>query len=382
MNQADGGSGDPLVRLFLDLARIPSPSGSEREVVDFLAHYLADLGLETREDEPLGEGPAAAGNLYCHVPGEGPGIPVLFSAHTDTVFTTPDAQPEPVLDGAIIRSGSRAVLGADDKAALAAIIDAVGQVINSGRRHSGIELMLTVSEENGLKGAKAFSLEGVKARCGFCLDSTGPVREVIVRSPTQKTIRATFKGKSAHAGVAPEEGRSAVLAASRAVSAMRLGRIDEETTANIGVIKGGEAVNVVPDRCSISGECRSHDGSSLEQQVSEMLDAINRAAAETGVDVETSVVDEFHSFDLSADNLPVKLASRALRSIGIEPVLASTGGGSDVNEFNRKGLESVNLSVGMEKVYTPDEYITVESLGQARDLVLAIVDIADGHDQV
>ena len=379
MSQARPGSDDPLVRLFLDLACIPSPSGSERYVVDFLARHLADLGLETSEDKPVGEGTGAAGNLYCHIPGDGPGIPVLLSAHTDTVYADPKAMPDPVIEGGIIRSGSRAVLGADDKAALAAIVDAVEYIINQGRQHSGIELLLTASEENGLRGAKACSLEDISARCGFCLDSTGPVGEVIVRSPTQKTLRTTFKGRSAHAGVAPEEGRSAVLAAARAIAAMRLGRIDDETTANIGMIRGGEAVNVVPDRCSISGESRSHDDTSLEEQIASMLDAINQAATETGVDAETSVVDEFHSFDLSADNLPVELAAEALRSIGIEPVLASTGGGSDVNEFNRKGLESVNLSVGMEQVHTPDEFITVESLVQARDLVLAIVDSANAH---
>lgn len=379
MSQDNSGSDDPLVQLFLDLAAIPSPSGREREVVDFIIRYLAGLGLEPVEEEPLGEDTNTAGNLYCQIPGNGSGISVLLSAHTDTVHANLESAPAPYVDSGVIRSGSRSVLGADDKAAIAAILDAVGHVINGGQEHSGIELLLTVSEEEGLKGAKASDLTKVKARCGFCFDSTGPVGEVIVRSPTQKTIRATFEGKSAHAGVAPEEGRSAVVAASRAIAAMELGRIDADTTANIGVIRGGEAVNVVPDRCSISGESRSHEEASLERQVASMLDAINRAAAETGVDAETSVVDEFHAFDLSGGNLPVELAEQALANIGIKPVLASTGGGSDVNEFNRKGLEAVNLSVGMEKVHTPDEFITIESLRQARDLVLAIVNLANSY---
>lgn len=380
MKRDSTGSDDPLVRLFLDLAAIPSPSGSERDVVDFLTRYLFDLGFEPVEETLLGAGAGAAGNLYCHIPGHGQGIPILLSAHTDTVHVNLEASPEPYVDSGVIRSGSRSVLGADDKAAVAAIIDAVGAIVNGGIQHSGIELLLTVSEEEGLKGAKASDLSRVKARCGFCFDSTGPVGEVIVRSPTQKTLRATFKGRAAHAGVAPEEGRSAVVAASRAVAGMKLGRIDADTTANIGIIRGGEAVNVVPDRCNISGESRSHDDTSLETQIASMLDAINRAAAETEVDAETTVVDEFHAFDLSGGNLPVELAQQALARIGIKPVLASTGGGSDVNEFNRKGLESVNLSVGMEKVHTPEEFITVESLQQARDLVLAIVELANSHD--
>ncbi len=369
-------SGGPLVQLFLELVRIPSPSGKERQVVDFIDGRLKDLDLETSEGEPPEAGEGAAGNLYCRIPGNRDGIPVLLSAHTDTVFADPTARPEPLIRDGVITSGSRAVLGADDKAAVAAIIHGVETVVREGLPHAGIEILLTACEENGLRGAKTASMDDIAAHCGFCLDSTGPVGEVIVRSPSQKTIRAIFKGKSAHAGVAPEQGRNAVVAAAKAVAAMQLGRIDAETTANIGIIKGGEAVNVVPDRCRIAGECRSHDREKLERQVAAMLDAINLNAADDQVDVETTVIDEFHAFDLTGGNLPVDLAVSALKSIGIKPLLTSTGGGSDVNEFNRKGLPSVNLSVGMEKVHTPDEYITLESLSQAERLVLAIVEQA------
>jgi tripeptide aminopeptidase len=376
MSREASGSVSPLVQLFIELARIPSPSGKERRIVDYLTGRLEALGLEVSEAEPPQPGEGAAGNLYCRVPGDRDGIPIFLSAHTDTVFADPGAKPEPVIADGVISSGSRAVLGADDKAAVAAIVSGVETIVREGRSHAGIELLLTVSEENGLRGAKSADLTGIDARCGFCLDSTGPVGEVIVRSPTQKTVRATFKGKSAHAGVDPEHGRSAVVAAARAVAEMELGRIDAETTANIGIIRGGEAVNVVPDRCRIAGECRSHDQEKLAGQVSQMMDAINNAATTGQVDVETAVVDEFHAFDLSGGNLPVELATDALRRIGVRPELASTGGGSDVNEFNLKGLPSVNLSVGMEKVHTPDEYITVQSLEQAGELVLALVEVA------
>lgn len=367
---------DPLVSLFLELAGISSPSGQEREVVDFLITRLRGLGLEVRESDPVENTQVAAGNLYCRLEGDAPGIPVLFSAHTDTVPSDPDALPEPVIDGGVIRSGSRAVLGADNKASVAAIVYTVEQIIRERIPHAGLEILLTAGEENGLKGAKASSMDGMAARCGFCFDCNGAVGGVVVRAPSQKTVRAVFKGKSAHAGVAPEEGRNAVAAAARAVAGMELGRIDNETTANIGIIKGGEAINVVPDRCHIAGESRSHDPAKLDAKMSEMLDAINIAAAAAGLDVETTVVDEFHAFDLRDGTLPVDLASRALRQMGIEPEHITTGGGSDVNVFNRKGLASVNLAVGMEKVHTPDEFITVASLHDVHRLMLNLLEQA------
>ncbi len=376
MNSSLPESEDPLVSFFLELARIPSPSGHEREIVDYLTSRLRLLGLNPQEAEPIEDHPAAAGNLYCRLPASAGGIPVLFSAHMDTVESEAGALPEPVIDAGVIRSGSRAVLGSDDKAAVAAMVYTLEQVIKEGLPHAGIELLLTVGEESGLRGAKECSLDGVVAECGFCMDATGPVGGIVVRSPSQVTIRAEFNGRAAHAGVAPEKGRSAIAAAARAVSEMELGRIDAETTANIGIIRGGEAVNVVPARCRIAGEARSHNDGSLERQVTAMLDAIAFAAAYSQVDAQVSTVDEFRGFDLSEGNLPYRLAERALRKIGREPVPVTTGGGSDVNILILKGLPCVNLALGMEAVHTPDEHITIESLRAARQLLLAILDQA------
>ena len=223
-------------------------------------------------------------------------------------------------------------------------------------------------------------MERVVSKCGFCLDCTGPVGGVIVRSPSQKTLHATFIGKSAHAGVVPEQGRSAVAAAAKAVAVMRLGRLDDETTANVGIIKGGEAINVVPDRCVIQSEARSHDRDKLESQVAHMIEAINLAAAEEEVDVEVTVSDEFHSFDFSGGGLPIDLAEQAFKQMGLKTRRLSTGGGSDVNVFNLKGLPCVNLATGMEKVHTPEEYISVESLHLMYDFLMSLVAVArDGR---
>ena len=378
MRQDSIGTTDPLVALFIELARIPSPFGHERSVVDFITTRLRGLGLEVWEGDPLYDNSkSSAGNLYCRIPGDTDGVTILLSAHTDTVASDPDAYPDPWLDGNVIRSRSRSVLGADDKAALAAILYAVEKIVREQLPHAGIELLLTVGEEGGLLGAKASSLEKLESRCGFCFDSTGPVGDLMVKSPSQKTVNALFMGRSAHAGVVPEAGRNAIAAAGKAIAGMRLGRIDEETTANVGIIRGGDAVNVVPDRCSINGEARSHDNEKLEAQVAAMVDSINLAASQEDVDVEITIVDEFTGFDFSeGGGLPVELAERAIRRIGLTPGYASTGGGSDVNVFNLMGLPCVNLATGMEKVHTPDESITVESLYHMHEMILALVEEA------
>ena len=377
MRQDSQASADPLVTLFLELASIPSPSAHERAVVDFLLTRLRGLGLEVEEEEPLyPDSRSSAGNLYCRLEGGLPGVPVLLSAHTDTVPSEDEALPDPILDEGVIRSGSRAVLGADDKAALAAIVYAMERIVHDKVPNAGIELLLTVGEEGGLRGAKASAMEKVVSKCGFCLDCTGPVGGVIVRSPSQKTVQATFLGRSAHAGVVPEQGRSAVAAAAKAVAAMKLGRLDDETTANVGIIRGGEAVNVVPDRCVIESEARSHDQGKLENQVANMIEAINLAATEEEVDVEVTVTDEFQGFDFSKGGLPIELAEQAFGRMGLKTERTSTGGGSDVNVFNLKGLPCVNLATGMEQVHTPDEYITVESLHQMYAFLMELVAVA------
>ncbi|MBE0428347.1 MAG: M20/M25/M40 family metallo-hydrolase [Thermoleophilia bacterium] len=372
MRQESIGSADPLVSLFLELAHIPSPPGQERDVNDFLITRLRGLGLDVTEGEPIREGKTGAGNLFCRIPGNAPGIPILLSAHTDTVASEPDALPDPVLEDGVLRSRSRAVLGADDKSAVAAIVYCAERIVKDDIPHADVEIMLSVGEESGLLGAKSWSLDGVGSRYGFCFDSTGPVGNIIVRSPSQKTIKALFKGKAAHAGVAPEEGRSAVAAACNAIAGMKLGRLDEETTANIGLIRGGAAANVVPDRCRINGEVRSHDLDKLEEQVEAMIDSINMAAAGEEVDVELAVVEEFRAFDFSAGGPQLDMAEQAVRDIGLEPLRGSTGGGSDVNVLNLLGLPCINMSTGMEKVHTPEEYITVEALWQLHKLILAL----------
>ena len=361
---------DALLDLFVRLVEIPSPSGHERAVADFILAYLRDAGLEPVEDA---SGPATgsdSGNITVHVPGEGRGTPIVVAAHMDTVAVSGPIRT--VVENGVVRSGGDTILGADDKAACAALLALLADLASAPPPCS-LTAVFSTCEEVGLRGAKALDLGRLAARAGFVLDSAGPIGAVITRAPSQKMVTADFHGVAAHAGIAPEQGRSAIAAAAAAVAGMRLGRIDDDTTANVGLISGGSAVNVVPERCRIEAEVRSHDPSRLAEHTAHVVDAVELAAGLAGIDVEVTVRDAFTGFALADDELPVRIARAALRETGFEPRLLASGGGSDVNVYNAAGLPSVNLSQGAEKIHTPDEYLPVERLGDAYRLLHALL---------
>ena len=364
---------DDLLALFVRLVEIPSPSGHERAVADFISGYLRDAGLDPHEDESAGATGAGSGNIVVRVPGAGRGTPIVVAAHMDTVAI--DGPIEAVVEGGVVRSAGDTILGGDDKAACAVLLAVLADLAKSPP-FCDFEAVFSTCEEVGLRGAKALDLSLFAARAGFVFDSSGPVGDVITRAPSQKTVTADFHGVAAHAGIAPEKGRSAIAAAAAAVAAMDLGRIDSVTTANVGLIRGGSATNVVPERCRIEGEARSHELALLVAQTAHMVDAVQLAAALAGIDVEITVVDTFTGFSLDDDALPVRIACAALRELAIEPRIGASGGGSDVNVYNAGGLPSVNLSVGMEQVHTPDEYLPVERLDDAYRLLHALLQVA------
>ncbi|MEQ9337720.1 MAG: M20/M25/M40 family metallo-hydrolase, partial [Miltoncostaeaceae bacterium] len=268
------------------------------------------------------------------------------------------------------------ILGADNKAAVAALLVAMRQVVAEGRPHAGIELVMTPCEEIGLKGAAAFDVSALRARAGFVYDHTGALGDIVQRAPSMHRIEATFVGRAAHAGIHPEDGRSAVAAAAAAIGRMPLGRIDPRTTANVGTIAGGTAANVVPEFCTLMGECRGHDERALSVQLTAMLDALAWAGTEHGVDVETRVAREFTAYALGDDDPQVRLARAAVAACGLEPRLIPSGGGSDVNAFVLNGFPAVNLCNGMIDVHTPDERILPESLDTMVGITLAIISAA------
>ena len=361
---------DELTALFVRLAETPSPSGQERAVADVIAAEVRALGLKIGEDGSAPRTGAGAGNLIVRVPGRGAGTPIALVAHMDTVPV--DGEVRVRLENGVARSAGDTILGADDKAAVAALL-ALLRDLAAEPPAADVELVITASEEVGLRGAKELDLGALGAKAAFVFDSEGPVGTVVVSAPTLSLFSAEFHGRAAHAGIEPEKGRSAVVAAARAVAAMPLGRLDAETTANVGVVTGGSATNVVAERCRIKGEARSRDRDKLAAQLERMIEAVNVAAAETGVDVTVTVEEDFGGFDLSRGDLPVRLAAAALADVGLEPAYIGTGGGADTNVFNSRGLPAVNLGVGFENVHSAQESIVLERLAQLYALAHALV---------
>jgi tripeptide aminopeptidase len=344
----------PVLDLFLELAAIPSPSGHEREVADRVGSYLAQLGIPAEADE--------AGNLLARLePTAVNGAePIFLCAHMDTV--PPEGPIEPVVEDGVVRNARPTILGADDKAAVAAILEAARRLVADGRPHGGVELLFTVREEVGLEGAKAFDTARLRSQVGFVFDYSGQVGDVVVAAPSGRTIDAVFKGRAAHAGISPEEGRSAIAAAGKAVADLRLGRIDEETTANVGTIQGGTARNVVPERCELRAEARSRDERKLAELVEEMLECFTFAASVAECEVETTVEEKYRGYRLPPDEPALERARSALERVGLDPRPVEVGGGADANVFRERGIACVNLATGMTQVHTAEEHIAVADI--------------------
>lgn len=365
-----------MLSLFLDLAALPSPPGEERAVADRVLEYLGAVGLEADEDDAGGRIGSTIGNLFARIPPNGTsGTPIFLCAHLDTVPLEGPVEPVVGEDG-FIRNAGGTILGADNKSAVAAMLEATARLLDDGRPHAGVELLFTPMEEVGLCGAEAFDEQRLHARAGYVYDHAGPIGEVILGAPYQTKIEVAFRGRAAHAGMFPEEGRSAIAAAARAIADLRLGRLDDETTANVGLIQGGTARNVVPEHCTFAAEARSHDEGKLAELVQEMLETITFAASLGECEVETQVAGTSPGYRFRRDDLPVRLARTALERTGLEPSFILSGGGADANVFNQRGVECLNLANGMTDIHTPDERISVDDLETMVDVTLALVDAA------
>jgi tripeptide aminopeptidase len=367
------GQGEAL-SLFLELAGIPSPPGDERAVADVVLRYLGGLGLGADED---GCGPAigsSTGNIYVRLEPTVSGIPLFFCAHLDTV--PPSGPLEPVVDGGVVRNAGGTILGADNKSAVVAMLEGVRRVLAENRSHAGIELVFTPKEEVGLVGAGAFDHDRLRARVGYVYDHAGPVGEIILGAPWSYAMEVTFHGRAAHSGMFPEEGRSAIQAAAKAIADLRLGRVDEETTANVGVISGGTGGNIVPEWCTFLAEARSQDERKLNELVQEMLDAFSFAATAADCEVETESRKSYVGYRFKESEEAVRLAATALEACGYEPTYGLSGGGADANVFNERGRRCVNLADGMKDIHTPDEHIAVEDLEAMVDVTIALVEAA------
>lgn len=363
-----------VLDLFTELAAVPSPPGEERGVADLVTKYLRDCGLEVDED---GAGPgigSTMGNLYTRIEPTADGEPLLLCAHLDTV--PPTAGIEPVVADGIVRNAAGTILGADDKAAVAVMLEAIRRLLAEGRAHAGIELLFTPKEEVGLIGAYAFDHKRLRARIGYVYDQAAPIGVVILGAPFSQSLEVTFHGRAAHSGMQPEDGRSAIIAAARAISELRLGRVDEDSTANVGTITGGTATNIVPEWCTFVAEARSQDERKLADLIQEMQDAITFAAGVAECDVETKMRKSYRGYRFAKSDRAVALAAGALATCGHEVSYELSGGAADANVFNERGLECVNLANGMTDIHTPAEHISVADLEAMVEVTLALVDAA------
>jgi tripeptide aminopeptidase len=363
-----------VVELFCELAAIPSPPGRERPVADRVAAYVADLGLDVSEDDAGERIGSNAGNLFCRLEPTAPGTPLFLCAHLDTV--EPTAGIEPVVEEGVVRNAAGTILGADNKAAVAVMLEGARRILAERRPHAGLELVFTPKEEVGLRGAGAFDTGRLQAELGYVYDQAGPIGDVVLGAPHATTLDLRFHGRAAHSGIAPEEGRSAIVAAARAVADLRLGRLDEVTTANVGLIDGGTARNIIPEWCSVTAEVRSHDERRLADVVQEILDSAAFAAAGGECELESEVSPSYRGYRFRAEDEVVRVAARALERTGRRPRFVLSGGGADANVFNERGRSCLNLANGMAEIHTPDEHIAVEDLTGMVDVTLALVEAA------
>lgn len=360
-----------LLNTFLELCAIDAESTKERAMADRLTVLLGELGFVVSEDDTGSKLGGNAGNLYATLPGTGPGETLLFSCHMDRVV--PGCGVKPQLAGEYIVSDGSTVLGADDVAGLAAVLEGITAVREQGVPHPRLEVLFSVAEELSLLGIEQFDMNRLVSRCGFVLDAGGPVGEIVVTAPEQIRLSAVIHGRAAHSGIAPEDGISAIQIAAAAISRMPLMRIDEETTANIGSIRADGPTNIVPDRCELSAEARSTDPARLAMQVASMRQALEDAAQAAGGRVEISVRSNYRSYRLDPGSAPVRRADTAARSLGLPVRHRSTGGGSDANFFNEWGIPTAVLCCGFEKVHTCEERMPVSQLVQLAQWVAAIL---------
>jgi tripeptide aminopeptidase len=363
-----------VLDLFTELAAIPSPPGSERAVADRVTTYLRDLNLDVDEDDAGTEIGSTAGNLYARLEPTTEGEPLFLCAHLDTV--PPDGPLQPVVEDGVVRNAGGTILGADNKAAIAAMLDGARRLLQENRPHPGVELLFTPKEEVGLLGAAAFDATRLKAHVGYVYDQAAPIGEVILGAPYAHALEVRFHGRAAHSGMYPEEGRSAIAAAAKAIADLRLGRIDPETTANVGLIEGGTAGNIVPEWCTFVAEARSHDEQKLAGLVQEILDAVTFAAGLTECEVETTARKSYRGYRFRRGDPPVRIACAALEHCGYEPRLGLSGGAADANVFNERGLQCLNLANGMANIHTAEEHISVADLEGMVEVTLALVDAA------
>ncbi|RKD30063.1 M20/M25/M40 family metallo-hydrolase [Thermohalobacter berrensis] len=362
-----------LIQEFLELVKINSHSGKEGKIAKVLIDKLKDLGLEVTQDNAGEKVGGETGNIIARLKGNKKAPAILFSCHMDTV--KPGENVKPVIKDGVIYSDGTTVLGADNKAGIAAVLEGLRLIKENKIAHGDVEIVFSIWEEGGLFGSKNLDYDKVTAKYGFVLDSGGSPGEIINVGPCQDKINAKIVGKPSHAGVAPEEGVSAIMIAARAINNMKLLRVDEETTANIGIIQGGEATNVVTPEVHIKGEARSLKEDKLSAQTNHMIKALKESAEYFGGKVEIDAERVYPAFTIDENDEIIIKVKEAMSRIGIKGYTKATGGGSDTNIFNGNGIKSVNLGIGEKKPHTLEEHISIIDLVNSAKMVYEIIKV-------
>lgn len=357
---------------FLELVQIKCSTKQEREVGDLLIARLKELGCTVVEDNAAEKLGGNCGNIIATLKGNIPNAPtVMLAAHLDCV--EPCAGVKPQIKDGVITSDGTTILGADDKAGVTAILETLRVIKEQNLAHGGIQVVFAVAEEGGVNGSKNMDSSLLKADFGYALDSSGRPGKIIVRAPGQNKIHVKIHGKTAHAGLAPEQGINAIVAAGKILATVPQGRIDDETTCNVGVIKGGRATNIVPDLVEISCESRSRNQEKLDKLTDEICTAFEEGAKENNVKVEVVVAKAYGPYVLDEKSHVVAAAADAAKKLGLDVQITGTGGGSDANNYNNYGVPCSVLGVGMQKAHTTEEFIIEEDLYTTAAWILQIV---------
>ncbi|MFC9601021.1 M20/M25/M40 family metallo-hydrolase [Peribacillus butanolivorans] len=372
-NAAEYVNAERLQDLFLELAKINAPSTKEKLVADYLKKALPKLGFTFEFDEANKNFDGEVGNLIAWREGTDSSIPPLFfSTHMDTVLPTEGLKP--VINDGVIYSDGTTILGADDRAALAAYLEAVQAIIESGVPHGPIEFILTVNEQPGLVGATYLDYSKAKSKTGYIFDSSGDVGQIILKGPYSSRILMEVEGNAAHIALNAEEGNSAILIAAEGLLNMRLGTIDEETLANIGIINGGNLTSIIPGSVKIAGEVRSFSKEKLDEQLKHMEEIMQQAAEKRGGKVNVTLEKKYSGFDIPQDDILVKTAETAAQIIKVSPYLTETLGGADTNVLNENGLICLTLGLGFQNIHSFRESISIENLVNTGRLTAALIE--------
>lgn len=359
-----------MLERFLQYVQIDSETGSEGAMAERLAADFRAIGCEVTTDDVREAAQTNGFNVYATLPGDPALEPIMFSAHMDTVVPGNGVKPRVDPDG-YVRSDGTTVLGGDDKAGIVAIMEAMKAAAQGA--HRTVEAVITVREESGMYGAKNLDYSRIVSKNCIVLDSSGGPEKIITAAPGQNKIKAVITGRRAHAGLAPETGISAIQVAANAVAAMQLLRIDEETTCNIGTFNAVGPTNVVSETCTLELECRSRNNDKLEAHTKHLVGCLEAACEKFGAKLDCSVSTSYLGYSHDATHPLVARLADTVRAMGMEPVLAASGGGSDANIYGNNGIDAVNMGVGMEKVHTTDEQLCISDMEKAAAVCLALM---------